>query len=82
VDFDKEMVVAIGFGPFRDALVPHEAKECGVKKIMESGDNLLVKYTVVRSDEVRDQAAYPLFVVTLPRSKKRVSFEKHETPGG
>jgi RNA polymerase sigma factor (sigma-70 family) len=82
VNFDEVMVVVIGIGPFRDKLVPLEEKQCGVTKVLETDDALWVKYSVIRSDEVVDQPACPVFVVKLRRNNKRVLFEKRETPGG
>jgi hypothetical protein len=82
VDFDKEMVVAIGFGPFPFRLAAFEKKDCGVKKVLETDDSLLVKYSVLATDQLVDDPFYPVFVVTLPRTKKRVQFEKHESVSG
>jgi hypothetical protein len=80
IDFDKEMAVVVGFGAFRDKLIPYDQMRCGVTKVIQSDDIILVKYTFVRSSFADYLASYPVFVVTLPRSDKRVLFEKHETP--
>jgi hypothetical protein len=82
VDFDKETVVALGFGPFHFSLGAFEKKDCGVKKVLETDETVVVKYTVVHTDQLVNDATYPVFVVTLPRTKKRVLFEKHESLSG
>jgi hypothetical protein len=82
IDFDKEMVIALGFGPFHFSLGAFERKDCGVKKVLETEDNILVKYTVVHTDQLVDDPTFPVFVVTMPRTKKRVLFEKHEALSG
>jgi hypothetical protein len=76
IDFDKERVLAVSFGPSRSLLTAGETELAGIRGIVEEKERMVVHYTVVTSDKQSDAPSYPVFVVRAPKSEKKTEFKK------
>ncbi|MCK6473242.1 MAG: hypothetical protein L6R28_15975 [Planctomycetes bacterium] len=82
IDFDQEMVLVAAEGPARSHLAKHEAEEAGIKGIRAKADAWDVEVVVVSSDKQYGADQYPVYIVRLPRTEKRIEFRVIEKEYG
>jgi len=82
VDFGNEVLLTFALGPYRPSLDAWELSGTGFRGVIETADRVLVHFRLVRSDAIRMEDSFPLFVARLPKTQKKIEFKKATVHSG
>jgi hypothetical protein len=83
IDFTRDMLVVVALGKFEEQLtVDEQSLMMGLCGVTEEKERIVVHLTVVYTNVYSGKPLFPVFVARIPRSEKKVEFERHYVDHG